>query len=697
MHWRGLGVAAVGLLTFALSAPAASAEQLVYSKTVPAANCPFQNTTCYEVWIANADGTGARLLVPLTHAPALSADGQLVAVSDQEQRKLYVASADGTIRETYSNLPGDFARNPRFSPDGQTLIYQGATLIQDIYSISRGSTTPTLLVGWNGDEAFPTFSPNGSKIAFQSNATPTSSPSQLNAGAIWIANSNGTNPVRVTPTSISGPSSPKFSRDGQSLVFAGNKTSGSGKGPGLWIIQANGSGLRRLTSGQTDTSPDWSSDGSKIVFDRGGDGIYEINPDGTGLHEIINDTSAHDPSYRQPRTVIDYNALLQQYAPQVRYDNQENYYADSAAEITDNPLNYLRRWDGTPIAASSDPAYPQLSLSFLGSPTYSNGTVAVDNDYLDEVNDTYAVDAQNMHANAFYADRVYGHVTQSGGKTWLQYWLFYYYNDLAAEPLNTGLHEGDWEMIQVGLDSNGAPDVAAYSQHTGGELCSWNFVEKSWIASGVVGRYAPVVYAARKSHASYFHSAVYTRGVLPDDYATGNGYAAAPGLVTINDTSPGWVSWAGKWGGSDSSPVGPRYNSGDGQVKWQNPTEWASSPGVSVCGSNESSPAMSLASGVPAPEISVRQVGDSAIFRYHFARWPAKPAKRPRYLLLTVDSAGKSPSGQSYTPLSYTYRIKRQRGRKIQPLGLGGGPYRFRAAALDKDGTTSHIVRGPLR
>jgi len=46
-------------------------------------------------------------------------------------------------------------------------------------------------------------------------------------------------------------------------------------------------------------------------------------------------------------------------------------------------------------------------------------------------------DAQYLHGQARYANRVYGRfIRDSNGEAVLQYWLFYYYNskDLAGRP-----------------------------------------------------------------------------------------------------------------------------------------------------------------------------------------------------------------------------------------------------------------------
>ena len=54
---------------------------------------------------------------------------------------------------------------------------------------------------------------------------------------------------------------PDFSPDGKSIAFAR-------LGSGIFRMNADGSGLRRLTSGARDVYPVWSRDGKKIAFLR---------------------------------------------------------------------------------------------------------------------------------------------------------------------------------------------------------------------------------------------------------------------------------------------------------------------------------------------------------------------------------------------------------------------------------------------
>ena len=65
-----------------------------------------------------------------------------------------------------------------------------------------------------------------------------------------------------------------WSPDGQKVAFDGNGD--------LYVMNADGSGLRRLTRNPAcDRGPAWSPDGRKIAF--GGNGhIFVINVDGSG-------------------------------------------------------------------------------------------------------------------------------------------------------------------------------------------------------------------------------------------------------------------------------------------------------------------------------------------------------------------------------------------------------------------------------
>jgi hypothetical protein len=83
----------------------------------------------------------------------------------------------------------------------------------------------------------------------------------------------------------------------------------------------------------------------------------------------------------------------------------------------------------------------------------------------------------------------YGHYIQ-GARPVLEYWYLYVYNDAPNK------HEGDWEMVAIELDEDGAPSRAGYSGHASGFVRPWQAVERQGER--------PVIYVARGSHAAYF-------------------------------------------------------------------------------------------------------------------------------------------------------------------------------------------------
>ncbi|HET9252011.1 MAG TPA: hypothetical protein VFP58_07845 [Candidatus Eisenbacteria bacterium] len=80
---------------------------------------------------------------------------------------------------------------------------------------------------------------------------------------------------------------PVWSPDGRQIVFS----SGAFMQHQIYVMNADGSDTRRLTSGEQNRWPSWSPDGKLIVFmsDRDGQGeLYVMNADGTGQRRLTN-------------------------------------------------------------------------------------------------------------------------------------------------------------------------------------------------------------------------------------------------------------------------------------------------------------------------------------------------------------------------------------------------------------------------
>lgn len=248
----------------------------------------------------------------------------------------------------------------------------------------------------------------------------------------------------------------------------------------------------------------------------------------------------------------------------MRYHRLEQYFAGDAALWTDCPGNELRRQDGTVLARAVPVAgEPKLALDFLGDP-YANGEPFIAGDVIGHTDKDYRVAYKRLCAERPELKHViYGRVVTEGGTVWLQYWFWYFYN--AGHIAPGGLHEGDWEMVQLRMAGH-IPDLAVYSQHRGHEARVWADVAK-------VGD-RPIVYVALGSHASYFEPGLHRGYDLTDD----GDDVIDPRLDVIDPATHKWMLWKGHWGdtrqGTDklgsNSPTSPGR-----KQQWSRPTTWA--------------------------------------------------------------------------------------------------------------------------
>ncbi|MEA2621671.1 MAG: hypothetical protein QOH61_581, partial [Chloroflexota bacterium] len=197
----------------------------------------------------------------------------------------------------------------------------------------------------------------------------------------------------------------------------------------------------------------------------------------------------------------EHDALLKRFQPVLRYDSNEQFFADSAVQYMVTPGCELRRkrtdTGSGALLASAPPnaGEPALALDFLGPKTYADGSDVLDGDHLGLTGKDYRAQYRTLRmAHPELNNVVYAHAIEANGRLWLQYWLWYFYNDYQLS-FALGTHEGDWEMVQFRMDSEaGHPDIAIYAQHRYGEMRPWEEVEK-------LGD-RPVAYVARGSHAS---------------------------------------------------------------------------------------------------------------------------------------------------------------------------------------------------
>src|SRR3954454_19800586 len=331
--------------------------------------------------------------------------------------------------------------------------------------------------------------------------------------------------------------------------------------------------------------------------------------------------------------------------------------------------NLLKRKSGTVLAKAG----AGLSLELLGSATFKDGKPATKDDYLDAVGKDYVADARRLHAKPQYADHIYGHVVKdSRGATWLQYWFFYYYND--KQFLGLGLHEGDWEMIQLRLAANGQPDVAPYAQHDGGERCAGASLEKG-------GDGAPIVYVARGSHASLLRRGRHAAPFVPDE-CDAKGPLLRPALEEL--TAP-WAAWPGFWGSTKArSPL--ESPSPRGPAPHPQYTDPLSKHDAAAACQVRSRGALTMAAvpAPPEPQLEAHTHDDRAVVEWRLE--PGTPEAAT--LVLSLDSPD-----DDLPPATYRVNRPRPTGAKTLPPALEPGKsYFVLGRAVSDDGIAGEPV-----
>jgi len=231
-------------------------------------------------WVSGTAPGGAAVTPVDTNEIAYLIDNTTIGVID----------ADGTHARTITPTlthGEEITGGLDLSPDGTKLLYTASfsfiTCTSDIFVIDTDGSNqlsfPVRLPG-GGCEYEPRWSPDGTKVVFAVE-------SAENATGVWIANADGSNPVRISADGRE----PFWSPGGGYVVFEDDAQQ-------IVSVSVSTGQRRQLTSLPGDSrEPIWSPDGRHIVFqysppESGDPGITPtqtmiMNFDGTGLKTLF--------------------------------------------------------------------------------------------------------------------------------------------------------------------------------------------------------------------------------------------------------------------------------------------------------------------------------------------------------------------------------------------------------------------------
>ena len=197
----------------------------------------------YDIYVANADGSGRRKLVDQASQPDFNSDGTQIAYrSWNNERRGILAQVIGA---NWWNI-------------------QGAQ--------------------WRAEAARPSWSPDDKSFAFHSREDPDRLP------RIYVTEGLNYRVIMSDQGGVYGPvfgEYPSWLPDG-TIVYAARQCQECG----LFIITPMGQLIRRLTGDPSDAAPEGSPDGRKVAFMSQRDGnweIYVVNVDGSGLRRLTRD------------------------------------------------------------------------------------------------------------------------------------------------------------------------------------------------------------------------------------------------------------------------------------------------------------------------------------------------------------------------------------------------------------------------
>ena len=206
---------------------------------------------------------------------------------------IYLMDLERANVKVIARIDGKDLSLPRWSPDGSKILftaYSPKTGDSSIYIVNADGSNLRKVAEDVALGCSPDWSPDGRKIVFFGGP--------FKNWNIYIVDVNSDELVNVTRGKVKDMFTIfsdrrlvlRWSPVGRRIVFDFKINLNKNIGHDIYIINSDGTGLKKLTNSDADDlSPCWSPDGRKIAFVSNRDGLYHIyimNPDGTDQRRL---------------------------------------------------------------------------------------------------------------------------------------------------------------------------------------------------------------------------------------------------------------------------------------------------------------------------------------------------------------------------------------------------------------------------
>lgn len=276
-------------------------SQTVYNKIVFTRQ---ENQDDWDLWLMDLNGSNQ---IRILNSPYIDADPHFrtdgakivftrLITGTPPVQDIYIVNPDGTGLVNLTLDINEEVSRPKWSWTGNQIVFCKTVGIndKDIYTMNAdGSNKKAVITGVNNDE-WPSFSPDGLKIAFQRYIGLLSN----QKSKICLFNiSNGTTTDLTEGNNLD--EMPTFSADGKYLLFKRGTAS-----PQIFRLKIDGGTLENLTNNsEINDAPIYSYDGTKIGWMQTSTGmpsaeIWTMDNDGSNKKQLTsNGEAAFNPSF----------------------------------------------------------------------------------------------------------------------------------------------------------------------------------------------------------------------------------------------------------------------------------------------------------------------------------------------------------------------------------------------------------------